>query len=235
MLKVKDIAVLLTDVRVREVARATGSEVFLVRLKLETDALPVDAAPFAGRSVAAALADSRKLSEEDGANTFVVKAKLDFPVGDYTLRMLGGDDEERDAEIRNDLLDVTGTPSEQLAGLRRLLCGKARTVRFSGSTISKPEARIVEGLFSLIWTVEARVSADELASLSGMLHSESLVMDCDSAVAQTSLFDDLGDGLVGHTEGDSADGDGEESTPVKPKSPRRPRGTSAAAARASLQ
>jgi len=191
MLKVKKIKVLLSSFQVREVSRGDDGARLLVRLKFEHEDPKIGDIPFSQRAVSAILSDSAAIVDDDGPNSFSIRAKISFPVGAYTIRMNDGDTRERAAELLEELatIDVLG-PIDRFHRIRKLVAGKARAIEFSGSTIGKAEIRVVEGKASLVWVVEANLSPDDASSLAVMLGSENLFLDCDSVQTELS-FDDM--------------------------------------------
>lgn len=195
MLNVKQLPILLSALQVREVSRNDSGPLLLVRAKIEAEDPDPKLVPFAKAAVAGVLAESRSKAEDEGPNTYKIRAKVDLPTGLYTFQALGGDSEERFESIAAEAsvaIEATKDPEALVRKLRAAVSGKARTVKLSGSTVGSPDANVVEGVLSLVWQIEARVSPDELASLATMLHSESLVLDCVADQSELDL-DDFGD------------------------------------------
>jgi hypothetical protein len=196
MLNTRQLPIRLSAMQIREVSRSDSGPLLLVRAKFEAELADAKLVPFASAAVAGALAESRSRAEEEGPNSYKIRAKIDLPTGLYTLRLLGGDSDERFESLVAEAaaaIEDTKDREELVRKLRAAVAGKARTVRFSGSTVGSPDANVVEGVLSLVWQVEARIDPDAVASLATMLHSENVLLDCVSEQATLDL-DDFGDG-----------------------------------------
>jgi len=183
MLKAKSLSVVLRSIQTREVSRVDGEIRHHVRAKFEAEDVAPGLVPFATSAVEEALEESRGREGDDGPNTYSIKAKVPLAVGTYSIRLLGGDSEERAESALGEIgaiLEAETDPVEALAKVRRIAGATGREVRFSGTTWGKPEARIVEGALSLVWSVETVVSPADAASLAGMIHSEDVTLDVES-------------------------------------------------------
>lgn len=167
-----------------------------VRLKLEADLSGTGPIPFGRKAVMEILAESHRIHGQDpeGANTFELRMKQEFPVGVYTLKLLKGDSADRSSMLLNDVTATMSTtlktmqdPHERIRVMRRTV-GVSRTAMVSGSVAGSPAVRVVDGSMVLVWQLDAQVTGDTLLSLATMLDSEEVTVDVQSA--QADLFNE---------------------------------------------
>lgn len=176
MLELKQTQVKINGFRVSETSPTQNGTIAAVTIDVDVELDVTDAGRFGGlaRAVESVIADSNSRSGggETDKDTIKIKIKRDLPLMSYTLARAGA---ENDDDVDGAIFD----PSKPGSSV-------ARKLTFNGEC-KNAEARVVKGILSASWKVDANLTPQQIAALSVMVKTAEVTITSTSVQAALNL------------------------------------------------